>query len=837
MSAPDTDAAVRLLELRPQAQQDLLLDIDQTYSFAALAAFRKRHGLGDESEQTLSRWFVEASSAVARDLNARPLGHVNAAAIVLDGVGVGGHTIVWAQAITMDGAEIPLGYVLDRKRRKSLVETKESVCELLRNLRDRGLDYSDALFVIDGGRGLRSGILEMTNGRAMIQRCVVHKNRNVAWQNLPAAERKRIGKQVRARLKRAWDEPDRDRAAAQLEELARWLDSKGLTASAASIHEGIEMTLTLKELEADESLWHAFYTNNRIERAHSRIARWTKLHVTYWQPIRRADDPEPDMRERWFASAVAVAELTWSGVAVERHLFEDMQLAGMKRRNSAVELELTNASGHLTLTRLALSPERQRQTYTAMTELLRWADRNGKAVEITAGALDHSTGGARLRQWLAKRGFEPGWPAGMERHDALVRAPRQPNTPSRRHARRPPQAPAPARREADHRDHRAAQAVYGATDPLAELRGAVSAELLTKIGEVALAASPRMVAEPSAALIAEAGRLETIRRATTTLDARVREWVSAHSDNLARAVALAEERASRGRPETHLLGEDRRRVLGREFTQWVVTRASFFRGSIGDADIDKLQAGEPDLAPALAELDRLADDLQQAGTVVAAIREQSRRQLISDVTQRVTADPARGSDTSTERRVVRPVDRLERNARILGSRRGMLEVYAAALEPELANLDSATLLALRDEVGDAWKHLGGASALRTVNLEAREAKALEQCRASLADHAWWLLQAEKARSPRLRESAAAESGICIRAAREHWTELRTIDRALRKERGGDRGLEHFIAAHPDAALHVAIDRVLARHIGAARPPPAVAAQRTAAPAPEAAIGY
>ena len=62
-----------------------------------------------------------------------------------------------------------------------------TVCKgLLADLRERGLDLDDAiLFVIDGGTGLRKAIRDTCGPRAVVQRCHVHKRRNVL-EHLPA---------------------------------------------------------------------------------------------------------------------------------------------------------------------------------------------------------------------------------------------------------------------------------------------------------------------------------------------------------------------------------------------------------------------------------------------------------------------------------------------------------------------------------------------------------------------------------------------------------------------------------------------------------------------------
>lgn len=51
---------------------------------------------------------------------------------------------------------------------------------LLRDLVERGLPTDRALlFVLDGSKALRKGIRDVFGGLALVQRCQVHKQRNV----------------------------------------------------------------------------------------------------------------------------------------------------------------------------------------------------------------------------------------------------------------------------------------------------------------------------------------------------------------------------------------------------------------------------------------------------------------------------------------------------------------------------------------------------------------------------------------------------------------------------------------------------------------------------------
>jgi transposase-like protein len=105
------------------------------------------------------------------------------------------------------------------------------VTELLSNLVARGL-RADAsmLFVIDGGKAIRKALRDVFGDRAIVQRCQVHKARNVR-EHLPEARRAYVAKQMRD----AYDSTTASTAKKELMQLASWLDSNGEEGAAASL--------------------------------------------------------------------------------------------------------------------------------------------------------------------------------------------------------------------------------------------------------------------------------------------------------------------------------------------------------------------------------------------------------------------------------------------------------------------------------------------------------------------------------------------------------------------------------------------------------------------------
>ena len=113
--------------------------------------------------------------------------------------------------------------------------------ELLQDLLARGLTLPGrVLWVIDGGKGLRKALGDVFGDAAAIQRCQLHKGRN-----LDALVPKARHAYVRAALRRAYRAASVGAARRQLTVLAAWLERNGHADAAGSVREGLEETLTV----------------------------------------------------------------------------------------------------------------------------------------------------------------------------------------------------------------------------------------------------------------------------------------------------------------------------------------------------------------------------------------------------------------------------------------------------------------------------------------------------------------------------------------------------------------------------------------------------------------
>lgn len=238
-------------------------------------------------KSSVSRRFITATSQKVSSFLNRSLGELDLPVIMIDGLHVGEQIVLGVLGIDVHGNKHVLG-VCDGP------SESERVCRgLLRNLIDRGLVVDRArLFVIDGSAGLRKAIRQTFGQWALIQRCQLHKMRNVL-EHLP--ERKR--EWVRAQLRKAWEAASAEKAKSIMEQLARSLGDH--PSAAASVREGLDETLTLIRLGVTGALYRTLRTTNAIENLQGTIRQITR-NVRRWR--------NGSMAVRWVATALMEAE-------------------------------------------------------------------------------------------------------------------------------------------------------------------------------------------------------------------------------------------------------------------------------------------------------------------------------------------------------------------------------------------------------------------------------------------------------------------------------------------------------------------------------------------------
>jgi putative transposase len=130
-------------------------------------------GYGIE-KSSVSRQFVAASSNQLRTLCERRLEDLNLVVLMIDGIHFRGQVLVVALGIAESGEKHVLGVW------QGATENTTVVKGLLENLVDRGLDLQRPyLVVIDGAKALCAGVERVFGDRVEVQRCQIHKRRNV----------------------------------------------------------------------------------------------------------------------------------------------------------------------------------------------------------------------------------------------------------------------------------------------------------------------------------------------------------------------------------------------------------------------------------------------------------------------------------------------------------------------------------------------------------------------------------------------------------------------------------------------------------------------------------
>lgn len=237
---------------------------------------------------SVSRHWKAISQERLSEFMERPLGALNLVAVLIDGIEFKEALLVAALGIDATGKKHVLGIW------QGTTENAELSKSLLQDLVRRGLSTVERfLFVLDGSKALAKAVRQVFGEKAEIQRCHVHKERNVL-DHLPES-RKRT---VRMRLRAAWNMKDHEEARSELLRLTRYL--KDLNPSAAkSLEEGLDETLTLHRLGVPESLRRSLRTTNSIESCFSSTRKYCR-NVKHWR--------EGSMTLRWAGTMMIEAE-------------------------------------------------------------------------------------------------------------------------------------------------------------------------------------------------------------------------------------------------------------------------------------------------------------------------------------------------------------------------------------------------------------------------------------------------------------------------------------------------------------------------------------------------
>jgi transposase-like protein len=232
-----------------------------------------------DSKSAVSRRFVNATRDKVDELLHRDLSGLDVAALMVDGIVFHSCCCVVALVITTDGTKVPVG-LWDGDTENTVV-----VKDLLADLVARGLGFEQGILcVLDGGKALAAGVRRVFGRYAVIQRCILHKRRNIA-DYLPED----LGKVTDRTLAKAFNDADTTRGLRVARGIAARLENDHPSA-AASLREGLEEMFTVRRLGVPDLLSRTMSCTNVIESMISvcqslsgRVKRWkdTKM-VCRW---------------------------------------------------------------------------------------------------------------------------------------------------------------------------------------------------------------------------------------------------------------------------------------------------------------------------------------------------------------------------------------------------------------------------------------------------------------------------------------------------------------------------------------------------------------------------
>lgn len=252
------------------------------------------------AKSSVSRRFVALTSAQLTTWLAQPLDDLDVRIVLIDGLHFRDHVILIALGVDSHGQKHVLAL------REGTTENATVCKALLADVRERGLELErPVLFVIDGGTGLRKAIRESCGATAIVQRCQVHKRRNVL-EHLPEGMRPR----VRHVLDEAYGLTDAALAKRRLLQLAAGLDQSH-PGAAASLREGLDETLTLQRLGLAGALYRTLRSTNAIENLNGLVGHFVR-HVRRWRDGR--------MLVRWIAAGLREAGRSFRRLRGHREL-------------------------------------------------------------------------------------------------------------------------------------------------------------------------------------------------------------------------------------------------------------------------------------------------------------------------------------------------------------------------------------------------------------------------------------------------------------------------------------------------------------------------------------
>lgn len=239
-------------------------------------------------KSSVSRQWKAASSVQLQQMMERSLRDLDLCVLFLDGKEFHDFTLIVALGVDCQGCKHVLGLW------PGATENAEVCGALLDDLIERGLSKDKRyLFVLDGAKALHKAVVQRFGDKALIQRCRLHKRRNIQ-KYLP----KKYHGMLALKLRVAWEMTDYDQAYKELQKVHDWLALIN-QAAAQSLEEGFEKTLTINRLGLSPQLRRLLASTNLIESCLSCVGDGCH-NVKRWR--------DANMTRRWVGAVLLEAE-------------------------------------------------------------------------------------------------------------------------------------------------------------------------------------------------------------------------------------------------------------------------------------------------------------------------------------------------------------------------------------------------------------------------------------------------------------------------------------------------------------------------------------------------
>lgn len=273
------------------------------------------------SKSAVSRHFVALSAERMREWLAADLSGLDLLVVQIDGIHITEQLVLIAAiGVDADGIKHPLALA------EGATENAAVAQAVIDDLVERGLDPGvPRLFIIDGAKALSRAIRRSFGRHTPIQRCQIHKARNI-MERLP----KPLHASVRRALRQAWEFTDAGKAEKLIRNLAHRLerDAPGVS---GSLLEGIDEILTVTRLGLPPELRRSLACTNIIENMMGTI-RSVCRNVKHWGSA--------SMALRWTAAAMLEAQKGF------RRLKAYQQLPALRTALAAHQAKLSNKSSN-----------------------------------------------------------------------------------------------------------------------------------------------------------------------------------------------------------------------------------------------------------------------------------------------------------------------------------------------------------------------------------------------------------------------------------------------------------------------------------------------------------